>query len=92
MDYAAFIGISSFICGVAVMFAIHRVVFDHYASQAEDYIEELKRQIKELTYGKQYRVLKEVDRNNVCVTYEEHHVFATPDDVLDLKFNDYLED
>ena len=35
MDYAAFIGISSFICGVAVMFAIHRVVFDHYASQAQ---------------------------------------------------------
>ena len=80
MDYAAFIGISSFICGVAVMFAIHRVVFDHYASQAEDYIEELKRQIKELTYGRDH------------IIYEEKHTFATPDDVLDLKFNDYLED
>lgn len=80
MDYAAFIGISSFICGVAVMFAIHRVVFDHYASAAEDYIEELKRQIKELTY----------DKDNI----EVHHIhtYATPDDVLDLKFNDYLED
>ena len=80
MDYAAFIGISSFLCGVAVMFAIHRVVFDHYASAAEDYIEDLKRQIKEL---------KQPD---ITVTYEEHHTFATPDDVLDLKFNDYLED
>lgn len=80
MDYAAFIGISSFICGVAVMFAIHRVVFDHYASAAEDYIEDLKRQIKELKYGQ------------VNISYEEKHTFATPDDVLDLKFNDYLED
>ena len=79
MDYVAFIGISSFICGIAVMFAIHRVVFDHYASAAEDYIEDLKRQIKELK------------QPGMTVTYEEHHTFATPDDVLDLKFNDYLE-
>ena len=80
MDYAAFIGISSFICGIAVMFAIYRVVFDHYASAAEDYIEDLKRQINELK------------QPGMTVSYEEHHTFATPDDVLDLKFNDYLED
>ena len=83
MDYAAFIGICAFLCGVAVMFAIHRVVFDHYASAAEDYIEDLKRQIKEL---------KSLLDRQVHVSYEETHSFATPDDVLDLKFNDYLED
>ena len=80
MDYDAFVGICAFLCGIAVMFAIHRVVFDHYASAAEDYIEDLKRQIKELK------------QPGITVTYEEHHTFATPDDVLDLKFNDYLED
>lgn len=80
MDYAAFIGVGSFICGIAVMFAIHRVVFDHYASQAEDYIEELKRQNRELIYGK----------DNIEVRHI--HTYASPDDVLDLKFNDYLED
>ena len=80
MDYDAFVGICAFLCGIAVMFAIHRVVFDHYASAAEDYIEDLKRQIKELK------------QPSITVTYEEHHTFATPDDVLDLKFNDYLED
>ena len=80
MDYDAFVGICAFLCGIAVMFAIHRVVFDHYASAAEDYIEDLKRQIKELK------------QPGMTVTYEEHHTFATPDDVLDLKFNDYLED
>ena len=80
MDYAAFIGICAFLCGVAVMFAIHRVVFDHYANQAEDYIEELKRQNRELIYGKD-----NIEVRNI-------HTYASPDDVLDLKFNDYLED
>jgi hypothetical protein len=28
-----------------LMFAIHRVVFDHYAEQAKSVIEELKRQL-----------------------------------------------
>lgn len=80
MDYDAFVGICAFLCGIAVMFAIHRVVFDHYASQAEDYIEELKRQNRELIYGKDHIEVQHV------------HTYATPDDVLDLKFNDYLEE
>ena len=40
------VGIASFICGFLIMFAIHRVVFDHYASAAEDYIEKLKKENK----------------------------------------------
>ena len=39
------IGFSCFICGFLMMFAIHRVVFDHYAEQAKGVIEELKRQL-----------------------------------------------
>ena len=74
MDMNAFIGIASFVCGVLLMFAIHRVVFDHYASAAEDYIEELKKQIADLK------------KDPIRVTYEEHHTFATPDDVTNIEF------
>ena len=74
MDINSLIGIASFFCGIAVMFAIHRVVFDHYASAAEEYIEDLKRQINELK------------QSGMTVTYEEHHTFATPDDVTNIKF------
>lgn len=80
MDYNTFIGLASFIAGFLMMFAIHRVVFDHYANAAEDYIEDLKKQINDLKTG---RVNVEVDHI---------HTYATPDDVLDLKFNDFLED
>lgn len=68
------VGIASFICGFLIMFAIHRVVFDHYASAAESYIEDLK------------------NKNDTKVEVEHIHTYAAPDDVLDLKFNDYLED
>lgn len=74
MDYNAFIGIASFICGIIVMFAIHRVVFDHYANAAEEYIDDLKKQIKEM---KEFGLYIEV---------EHKHTFATPDDVTNLKF------
>ena len=43
----AVIGLSCFICGFLMMFAIHRVVFDHHAGQAEAVIRELKRQLHE---------------------------------------------
>ena len=74
------VGIASFICGFLIMFAIHCVVFDHYSNCAEEYIEDLNKQIFDLKNG------------GIHVSYEEHHTYATPDDVLDLKFNDYLED
>ena len=43
----ALIGMCSFFCGVLVMFAIHRLVFDHYASEAEETIRELKQQLRD---------------------------------------------
>jgi hypothetical protein len=39
------IGLTCFLCGFMLMFAIHRVVFDYYAEQAKSVIEELKRQL-----------------------------------------------
>ena len=39
------IGLTCFLCGFMLMFAIHRVVFDHYAVQAPGVIDELKRQL-----------------------------------------------
>ena len=74
MDINTFVGLAAFICGFIIMFAIHRVVFDHYASAAEDYIEELKKQISDLK------------KDPVRVTYEERHTYATPDDVTNLTF------
>ena len=72
--YEAFIGISSFICGILVMYAIHRVVFDMESAKAKEYIRKLK------------------EEKGSHVEVEHIHTYATPDDVLDLKFNDYLED
>lgn len=39
------IGMACFLCGFLLMFAIHRVVFDYYAEQANVVIENLKRQL-----------------------------------------------
>ena len=76
--YESFIGLACFICGILLMFAVHRVVFDHYASQAEDYIEDLKKQLKE--------------QRRYNFTYEEKHTYAAPKDVSDLKFGDDYND
>lgn len=43
------IGAASFLCGVLTMFALHRVIFDHYAAEAEAEIKELKRQLNNST-------------------------------------------
>lgn len=51
------IGCAGFICGFLMMFAIHRVIFDHYASKAMAVIRELKRHRHdniEVTYVHEY--------------------------------------
>lgn len=45
--YECFIGLACFVCGVLLMFAVHRVIFDHYAAKAEAYIEQLKNEKKD---------------------------------------------
>lgn len=76
MDLGSFIGVASFICGVLLMFAIHRVVFDHYANAAESYIEDLKKEIRELK------------GTGMQIEVEHKHTFAASEDVNDIRFGD----
>lgn len=86
------IGAASFFCGFALMFAIHRVMFDYYDEDAKQEISELKQKI----YDLQHRNLElntqlshKGQDPSIVVEHMIHHTFATPADVADLKF---LED
>ena len=68
------IGICSFFCGFAVMFAIHRVMFDYYDDDAREEIYRLKAEISDLK------------NKPVSIRVEEVHTYATPADVADLDF------
>lgn len=77
------IGAAGFICGFAIMFAIHRVLFDYYDEDAKEEILRLKNENREL--------LTEIDEqkrtlNKINVEIKEIHTFATPADVADLDF------
>ena len=88
------IGAASFFCGFAVMFAIHRVIFDYYDEDAKAQIYELNNKITDLQKRNielNTRLSHKDQDPSVIVEHMIHHTFATPDDVLDLKFNDYLE-
>ena len=77
------IGAASFFCGFAVMFAIHRVMFDYYDEDAKTAILELKKENCDLKaeIAEQKRTL-----NKINVEIKEVHTFATPADVADLDF------
>ena len=93
------IGAASFFCGFAIMFAIHRVIFDYYDEDAKQEIYDLKCEIKDLQgeyYALQQRniqlntQLSHKDQDpSIVVEHMIHHTFATPADVADL---DFLED
>ena len=68
------IGGASFFCGFAVMFAIHRVMFDYYDEDAQAQIYELKQEIIALKQAK--------DKIEVI----HQHVYAAPDDVTNIQF------
>ena len=83
------IGAASFFCGFALMFAIHRVMFDYYDEDAKQEISELKQKI----YDLQHRNLElntqlshKGQDPSIVVEHMIHHTFATPDDVTDLDF------
>lgn len=78
------IGAASFFCGFAVMFAIHRVIFDYYDEDAKQEIYDLKCEITSLK-GDNYE-LKQKLANGVNIRVEEVHTYATPADVADLEF------
>lgn len=78
------IGAASFFCGIAVMFAIHRVIFDYYDEDAKQEIYDLKCEVTALK-GENYE-LKQKLANGLNIRVEEVHTFATPADVADLDF------
>lgn len=77
------IGAASFFCGFAIMFAIHRVLFDYYDEDAKIEISRLKSENYELRaeIEEQKRTL-----NKINIQVHEFHTFATPDDVTNLQF------
>ena len=78
------IGGASFFCGFALMFAIHRVMFDYYDEDAKQEIYDLKCQVKALE-GDNFE-LKQKLANGLNIRVEQVHTFATPADVADLDF------
>ena len=84
------IGAASFFCGFAVMFAIHRVIFDYYDEDAKQEIYDLKCEITSLK-GDNFALKAEIEEykrtlNTINVEIKEVHTFATPADVADLDF------
>ena len=84
------IGAASFFCGFAVMFAIHRVIFDYYDEDAKQEIYNLKCEVAALK-GDNFELKAEIEEykrtlNTINVEIKEIHTFATPDDVADLDF------
>ena len=84
------IGAASFFCGFALMFAIHRVLFDYYDEDAKQEIYDLKCQVKALE-GDNFELKAQIEEykrtlNTINVEIKEVHTFATPADVADLDF------
>ena len=83
------IGAASFFCGFALMFAIHRVMFDYYDEDAKAEIYELKNKIYDLQYRNtelNTRLSHKDQDPSIVVEHMIHHTFATPDDVTNIQF------
>ena len=83
------IGAASFFCGFAVMFAIHRVIFDYYDEDAKAQIYELNNKITDLQKRNlelNVRLSHKDQDPSIVVEHMIHHTFATPADVADLDF------
>ena len=83
------IGAAAFFCGFALMFAIHRVIFDYYDEDAKAEISELKQKNNAL----QHRIIElntqlshKGKDPGIIVEHMIHHTFATPDDVTNIQF------
>jgi len=84
------IGAASFFCGFALMFAIHRVMFDYYDEDAKQEIYDLKCEVAALK-GDNFELKSEIEEykrtlNTINVEIKEVHTYATPADVADLDF------
>lgn len=72
--YECIIGLTCFITGVLLMYAVHRVVFDIYSDKARNTIRKLRRENSALR------------AQGTKIEVEHIHTFATPADVADLDF------
>ena len=84
------IGAASFFCGFALMFAIHRVMFDYYDDEAKQEIYDLKCEVTSLK-GDNFELKSQIEEykrtlNTINVEIQEVHTFATPDDVTNIQF------
>lgn len=84
------IGAASFFCGFALMFAIHRVMFDYYDEDAKQEIYDLKCEVTALK-GDNFEMKSQIEEykrtlNTINVEIQEVHTFATPDDVTNIQF------
>ena len=84
------IGAASFFCGFALMFAIHRVMFDYYDEDAKQEIYDLKCEVTALK-GDNFEMKAQIEEykrtlNTINVEIKEVHTYATPADVADLDF------
>ncbi len=79
------IGAASFFCGFALMFAIHRVMFDYYDEDAKQEIYDLKCEVKALQ-GDNFQLKQQLKFKKDIVEVTEVHCYATPADVADLDF------
>ena len=84
------IGGAAFFCGFALMFAIHRVMFDYYDEDAKQEIYDLKCEVTALK-GDNFEMKAQIEEykrtlNTINVEIKEVHTFATPADVADLDF------
>lgn len=82
------IGAASFFCGFALMFAIHRVMFDYYDEDSRQEIYDLKCEVKALQ-GENFSLKQQLKQKKDLIEITEVHCFAIPADVADL---DFLED
>ena len=83
------IGAASFFCGFALMFAIHRVIFDYYDEDAKAEIHKLNQKISDLQHRNlelNTQLSHKGQAPGIVVEHMIHHTFATPADVADLDF------
>ena len=83
-------GFCCFFVGIAIMFAIHRVIFDYYDEDAKQEIYDLKCEVTALK-GDNFEMKAQIEEykrtlNTINVEIKEVHTFATPADVADLEF------
>lgn len=78
--YECIIGLTCFITGVLLMYAVHRVVFDYESDKAKNYIRKLQnetRALQDQIIELNVRLSHKNDDPNVIVEHMIKHTFET---------------